>query len=87
MENASVKIMLPRMQELWEPGHGTEGEALERQLWAQTCLETAAFDAIAEKGAGEDDGAPIQFSLHEDIDLLVLDGHMGKRLPALRVHD
>ena len=77
MENASVKIMLPRMQELWRPGHATEGEALERQLWAQTCLETSAFDATAEKGAAEDDGAPIQFSLHEDIDILVLDGHMG----------
>jgi hypothetical protein len=78
MENASVKIMLPRMQELWLPGHTSKGEELERQLWAQTCLETSALDAVAEKGAEDDDGA-IQFSLHEDIDILVLDGHMGKQ--------
>jgi hypothetical protein len=78
MENASVKVMLQRMQELWETCPGTEGEELERQLWAQTCLETSIFDAIAEKDTAGDDGALIQFSLHEDIDILVLDGHMGK---------
>jgi hypothetical protein len=79
MENARVKVMLQCMQELWRTSTKNKGLELERRLWALTSLECSIFDPISDKDTGEVDVASIMFSLHDDMDILVLDGSTGKR--------